>query len=67
MNECLKLGSDENSANDRFWVMAAERKAAALSHLQAYLCVAVISYERFSDRWASDSFVIGNRAVCGFG
>ncbi len=67
MNERRVLGNGMGDMNGRDWVMAAERKAAALSHLQAYLCVAVISYERFSDRWASDSFVIGNRAVCGFG
>lgn len=67
VNERQKPGRGKAALNDRLWVMAAEGKAAALSHLRAYLCVAVISYECFSDRWAGDSFVIGDRAVCGFG
>jgi hypothetical protein len=33
MNECLKLGSDEDSANDRFWVKLLRRDSIGLSNL----------------------------------
>ena len=35
----------------------------AYAHLRTFLWVAMMSYERFSDRWAGDSLILRDRVM----